>query len=378
MKKSAAVFGGLLVCTLGFAWWEWTVEPSVALDGQVLLMSGTSDEIEQVVWKSKKDEATLVRKTDARGPYLWVDYTKWERELKPHPEGGPGNQHEHSEGVPEALKAGEETEAAPVADGEDPAAATDAEPPVEVEEELPTVAKRQAFKAGENGDSLLDSLSPFVGIRQLEGVDDAKLVTIGLDEPEDSLEITRRGRTTVFDVGGEAYGTRDRYIRDRDSGAVYLVDDEVLRPLRYARTRLPDRRLTVLERVDLVGATITNPVGASVEVHQKNKDDQQQALWVRSSAPDEVDEQLKTWMDKALKLKGTSYAKPDDMPEDLELRFSISLQPEKGEVDSIEVLQQGEDGDFWARSPHTRGLIKLLRGPTTTLADDLDDLVDGA
>ena len=231
------------------------------------------------------------------------------------------------------------------------------------------------FKAGENGEKLLTSLSPLIALRKLDAIPEDKRETVGLDNPMDSLVITRKGRTATLELGGEVYGTRDRYVRHVESGEVYLVDDEVLRPLKYARTRLPDRTLFAVAKADIVSVSIVAPSGTALEVDQQNAQDASKAAFVRASAPDEADEQLQTWMDKALKLKGSKYADPDDLPAELEGRFSIAFTGKDDSSDTFEVLQAGEDGDWYGRSGHTRGLMKLLSGPTSALADDVESLV---
>jgi len=80
-------------------------------------------------------------------------------------------------------------------------------------------------------------------------------------------------------------------------------------------------------------------------------------------------------MEKALKLKGTSYSKPDDDLSDLSLRFTLTYKDEAGQEETLSVFQVGEEGDWWGTSEHTRGHVKMLRGPTKALAQDVSDLV---
>ena len=108
---------------------------------------------------------------------------------------------------------------------------------------------------------------------------------------------------------------------------------------------------------------------------RKKKDDKAKATWVRASDPENADEELKTWMDKATKLKGTSYSDPDEPPQDLQLMFRLTLTNETGEKQTLEVSREGDDGDWWGTSEHTRGLIKMLRGPSSGLAEDVASLV---
>lgn len=364
MTRAIGVYGALLVALLGLSWAEWTKEPEADVGDKVVVSQGQADEIESIKFSSEKDELVFERKSDAKGAYYWVTHTRWEKAAgpaePPTPEAAP-------EATPEAT-----AEATP-ADAAATPAATPAEAP---KAEEPRVAKTQIFKSGDAGQKLVESLSPMLALRKLDGVSPEKLATIGLDAPKEKLEITRKGRTRSFELGGEAYGSKDRYARDVESGEIYLIDDETIRPLKYATTRLPDRTLLSVERKDIATATIAAGT-ATLDVASKNTDDEAKATWVKASAPDEANDQLKTWMDKALQLKGTSYAKPDDTPQNLEPRFQLTLQNTKGERETLEVLQAGADGDWYGRSEHTRGLIKLLRGPTSALGEDVDDLVGG-
>ena len=136
------------------------------------------------------------------------------------------------------------------------------------------------------------------------------------------------------------------------------------------REELP--KLGAVRQLDL--ATIQPLLG--LEVEQLYRDDTAKAQWVSSSQPEQEDKQLDTWMDKALKLKASSYADGDVVEDALEARFTVELRSESGENLTLEVLQEPEDGGWFARSAHTRGLVKLLTGPTSALAEDVENLVE--
>ena len=56
-------------------------------------------------------------------------------------------------------------------------------------------------------------------------VGEDRFADYGLDDPAASLVIARSGKDAkTYQVGGEAYGTRDLYLLDEGSGEVYLVD----------------------------------------------------------------------------------------------------------------------------------------------------------
>lgn len=373
MKMSAAIYGGLLAVLLGGAWVNYTAEPALELDGKVILLQGEEAELEQLTWLSKnKDQAVMVKKSDAAGDYWQVTYTKWTEKKAPKVEPPPTEQP-----APSAAEApvGPSPDAPPAPAGEAPPPAADAAtPPAEPAPEPTYEESVQVYKAGEEAGKLAKSLSPMLAIRKLTTLDAEKMETTGLDAPEEFLEITRKGKTIKLEVGGEVYGTRDRYVRDTSTQEVFLVDDELLRPLKYARTRLPDRTLWSIAPQDITKVAITGK-DATVEVIQKNAQDVEKAAWVRADKPEELDEQLKTWMDKALKLKSTSYAEADDTFDGLELKFSMLITDKKGKTETFEVHAKADGtGDWWGKSEHTRGWVKLLKGPTSSLHEDVANL----
>ena len=63
-------------------------------------------------------------------------------------------------------------------------------------------------------------------------------------------------------------------------------------------------------------------------------------------------------------------------PADLTSNFRLTLRGADGKTETLEVLSAG--GDWYARSEHTRGLVKLLKGPTSALAEDVADLTAAA
>ena len=367
MMRSSAIYGGLLAGLLVTSWVNYTAEPELELNGQVVLIAGEAEDLTKVTWTSEnKDEAIVERKEDAVGTYYDVQYTRWTEVKTPEPLKPPEPAEPEGPQTPE-----QSAEEDPTADG-----APDAPSPPEEEPEPEYDKSVTHFKAGDKGAELFESLAPMLALRKLEDMTAENLATTGLDAPKDGLIIERKGKTIRLEVGGEVYGTRDRYVRNPESGDVYLVDDELLRPLRYARTRLPDRTLWSYETKRIASVTIGGPEG-SIDVIQKNAEDPEKATWVPKDSPNDADAQLETWMGKALRMKSTAYASDDDDTEGIELVFSLTLTDDKGATQTLEVLQKPDDerAHFWGRSEHTRGLVKLLRGQTSQLADDVSAVV---
>jgi len=354
--RQVIIYATLLIALLLGAWARWTADPTPDADGKVVLLAGDADQIDSIVWKSDDDSATVTSKTDEHGSYLWVRTVKWDQRRVPP--------------TPAAQAGDRDKDGGPL-------------PPTDVQGTTERIERKSVFKAGVKGGDLLADFSPLYALRRFDNIDADKLSAFGLDEPKESIALTRRGTTTTLSIGGEAYGTKDRYVQDQGTGHVYLVDDQLLKTLQYAKTRLPDRSLFSIERAKVQSATIQSQMAdhpASIDARQLNSDDVKKASWVRADAAEgEVDEQLTTWLDKALKLKGTTYVDPDadDGPADLQPRFSLTLQPQGKDLpETLEVLQDGPKGDYYGRSEHTRGLLKLLRSPTRAVVDDIVALTD--
>ncbi|MEL6347271.1 MAG: hypothetical protein AAFV53_29415, partial [Myxococcota bacterium] len=54
------------------------------------------------------------------------------------------------------------------------------------------------------------------------------------------------------------------------------------------------------------------------------------------------DMQVNTWMGKAISLRASSYASPDDTPTGLVSQFTLSLTHESGASETIEVLMSDD------------------------------------
>lgn len=339
MKRAVLINGLLLTVLLGLSWRQWTSEPEVDRGDKVELLGGAADDIDSVHWKSEKSESTLTRKSDAHGAYTWVESTRWTKKpvVKPSTEDGA---------------------------------------PVEVAEPE-RVAKSSVFKASDKAGQLFKDLSPMLALRRLEVTDPEKLAEIGLETPEATLEIVRGGQTQTLDIGGEAYGSRHIYVRRGSDGHVYLVERELLQGLKYARSRLADHSLLGMARKDVTRAVITAG-DESLDTTQRHADDQAKAVWVLTEDSESAPGQLTTWMVQAFKLKGMRYADPGDPPADLQTRLTVQVFGPKGASETLEILQVGEGGDWYARSAHTRGLVKVVRSAAKSLADDVDSVIESA
>ena len=208
--------------------------------------------------------------------------------------------------------------------------------------------------------------------------DASKLAEFGLEEPAETLELRREGKEPrVFDIGGEAYGTRDRYLRDRDSGAVYLVKAEVLSPLKRGTTSLPDRELLGMDTEEIARVQVNTGTEA-VAFEHRSRDDKQAAYW-RTVGEDEPNESAETWLEKVFRLRSSGYVQPDEAPTDTEVVFAVTAMDDEDRAVTLEIIKgldpDGEEA-WYGRSQYTRELVKLHKSPTSQAAEDIGTILD--
>lgn len=334
MMRATLTYAVLLAAALSFSWIEWTAEEEVDLEGRVVVLSGDAEDISAVRWAGEDTEATITRRSDDRGGYIWVEYTRW-------------------------------TERKVVSSTDDTGDAG--------EPETERTAKNSVFKSASKGEDLLAKMSPLAAQRSLEVTDESKLDELGLKSPISRIEIDRGGSTEVLEIGTEAYGTRDYYARHQSTGRIYLLERELIQPLKYARTRLPDRGLFGMAKADIKEVTVSAS-GLSKTWVQRHADDKLKAHWALAADPETLAEQATTWLSKFVGLKGTQYVDPAAPPEGLQERLKVVLTD--GETTTtVAISQVGEDGDWYGQSEHTRGLIKLVRSGAGGLSDDVVSLL---
>jgi hypothetical protein len=336
VNRASIVYAALLVGSLGWAYQTWTHEDELALSDKVVILPGKPEQLTSVAYHSKDLELTLELRDDEHGRHAWaraVPLTEPGQEPPPPPEGQPP-------------------------------------PPTEPEE----------FKVGKAGDPVLEGLAPFVAKRRLEGVTDADLADLGLAEPEATLEIVREGKDAKrFELGGNVFGGANVYVRDPDDGTIYLVDAKLIRPLQSGARTLPDRDLTGVD--ERKAERVTLRVGdrqASFEQH--NPDDVDARYWSVAGQAEESPEAT-AWVDKALRLRSSRYVPASETPTDLAHAFDFRVEGEDGKAVTVEVVRSFDDEgqeQYFARSEHTRGLVRLPRAAAAEASADLESALQAA
>lgn len=356
MNRTVVIYSSLLAVALVAAYLSWTHEPDERRAAGVVLLDIELDDIQTVSYSTGEDfEITLNPRKDDYGEYVWVAAERTEEprssaQTSPHH----GHDHDESEGV---------------ANGESTPEDDEAEPPAQ-----PVVTKTE-FKAGTSLDRTMDTLAPFIALREIEE-SDADLERFGLDEPKASLSIKTRNEERTYDVGAEGYGHRNVYVRDRDSKKIYLVDGQALRALETGDSRLPERRLVAANPPDIDAVSVRSG-GQQVRFEHRNRVDRQKAFWAREGAS-ERDRSAAAWIGKLLRMRTLGYVPLDFDPDSLDERLAVDVEMADGRRSRV-VIFEGYDEEgreqWYGRSNLTRGIVKLPMALASDLSTDVATLM---
>jgi len=336
MKRSVLVYAAALLISLGAAYRVWTAPAEPDDPTAVTVLDGKADELESVHYRSEQLDLVITMHEDELGRYGWV-------------------------------------RAEPLGDAPEPPAADDphATPPDD--------GQAVEFKAGKNAKTTLDGLMPLVAKRVLDGITDEKLVDLGLAEPQATLEIQRRGREPKsFEIGGNVHGGANVYLRDPETGKVYVLDAKVLRPLQSGKQTLPEKDLLGVEINQIASLRVVANDG-SAEFQQHNPDDPEAVFWSTMGST-EQNATAAGWIDKVARMQASSYVQSTDAPGPLEDVFTYAVTTTGRKTITVQV-QRGydENGDelWYAKSDHTRGLVKLQKARAAEVVADLASVVEG-
>lgn len=337
--KQAIVLGGLLAVALVGSYLTWTApEETVARKAtDVLVYRADASAVSAVTWSEEARSVRLEQRSDASGTWLWVEQVDKTKVVPPAPE--------------------------PV-EGQEPPPA----PEPQVTEET------TRFTGNDQASEIWTAFAPLYALRELTLTPDTDLTTYGLDAPKATIEVTLKDRTVKLEVGGEAYGTRDRYVRA--DGRVYLVDDATIRPIQFAKSRLVERKLQPFEEADIEQIAVRRGADARAFV-QKNAADRSNAFWADAAKPDDRDVEGTTWLGKLFRLRAKSFVDEATVGT-LTPVFAFDVKGGEGAW-TVEVAKVEKEGEvtYYARSSFLRALVDLTKSLAEEPIADLDTLFDG-
>jgi hypothetical protein len=347
--RALMVQGALALAGLSVAFATWQREPERA-EGEVIIVDATKNELGHVHFEDDNTALDLERRSEGGDSAVWLHLV----DKTPAPAK-----------TPTPPKSSAATPPPP------PPVAGKPRPPRDLRGDEPAVRTFEQF-------------APFRSPRAFGTLDAAKLKELGLDTARRKLQVTARGQTRDFVIGSPAAGTGENYLRDVKDGRVYLMPRAMLTDLQGAGYRLVDRKLHAFKLGDVNRLTVTAS-GKSRELLLTNGQSPGAYKLASPSTPDKPDEQARTWHDKIWRLYPMELLGKGEEPtagapkvaariEYFDGRKSVGwvelarldLPPKQAPLPSapVDKADKGDKVEWYARSEHTAGWIRLANDPT--------------
>lgn len=365
--RGVAIHALLASLALYAAYATWTREPEAeaAPEGQVTILACTPDRISEVVFESPTNLITLRPDQDG-GQRVYRAEDQYKRvERKPKP-----------------------TTAEDAADGgvADAGAADAGVASKPSKPEQPPVPPFR-YLVGDAFDGYLARIAPLRGSRGLGVIPQERFEEFGLNEVGTHVRIRCGEQALSLDVGGRTFGSGQRYVRDPQSGKVYLVDKTLVSDLQSARFKFMRKSPHSFGMQDVERAEVAASGQLRTLLH-RDRQQRRRDYWVDAAAPDQRNELFGNWMSRVEGLKIRAYLEPGAEPgADLdaapgeagapepvvEIAYSAEGKP-LGKLELVSV-KHGQLTHYYVRSEATHGWAVLNSAAAQQVADDVASVV---
>jgi hypothetical protein len=322
----------LLAASVAAAVGVWTRDkaPKALATGDVTVWSGKPSDLSRVHYESKTKTVDLDAKKDDAGRYF-VGLVKLTKKDPP-----------------------------PDADAGAPATPKSNEP-------VTLVSVGEAQK-------LAELVAPLKALRALGKIASDREAEFGLSEPDGTLTLQIGGTEHKLVIGASTPGGADRYVRDGQSGEVFAIKGDVVRPLESAESRMVERDLHEWKDADVGSAKVT---AGSKSRDMIRGGTEGKRFWADTSAPDTNDETLGNWVSKLDRLRPLEFAAGPPQGKETVLRVDY-LGPNKKALGYLELAKapgEGGKSNYFIASERTRLFAKVTQSVGEQVEQDLATLV---
>jgi hypothetical protein len=321
-SKQVAVQGGLALGALVLAYFTWQRSPELAPDevfvvdaGKNDLVSARFDDQEKATW------IELGRSSDESGPFISVHL-----------------------GPQEPLAAGK-TEGAK-AEGKK--------------------APERLVRGSDAAEKMFGSFAPLRASRSLGILPVDKLKALGLADAKKRITLVLRSGQRVFAIAPAPAGGSEPYLREEQTGQVFLVARSLLSDFQAAASLLVERHLHTFRLEEADRISVSQGPKRHEFLVSRGEDGIRLAP---ASAPDKPDSSFKTWHDRVFGAWPVEILGRDETPSEgapqIELRIDYSLHGRRlGFIEiakgaTVATANEGIKPSLYARSERTLGWFKL-------------------
>jgi hypothetical protein len=221
--------------------------------------------------------------------------------------------------------------------------------------------KSGGLRGNEVARSLFGGLAPLKAIRALGVLDEQKLEEMGLTGSPRKLTLTAEGREQVLTLAArQGEEMANPYVL-REDGSVFLLGPSLVPQLESAAAVLVDRRMHTFELGGFDSFAVSQ--GRNARSFVVSGRPPEPVTVAPQHAPDAPDELARAWLDRVWRLPprdmlGRGEEPPGGEPEEV---FRVEYKLGGRSLGHLTVAR-GAEGDYYARTEHTAGWVRLLSG----------------
>jgi hypothetical protein len=350
LVRGVALHGALLGVATALALYVWTRDekPKTATAEQIEVWGGRIDDLTSVSYEADKLRVQLEPRKDSFGRWYTVTLEKTVDAPPAPPAGADG-------GPPGPVSL------PPMGDGGPAAGDAGAKGPKR---------ESQRFIAAKEGEKLVETLAPLMGLRALGKVDPARAEEFGFDKPAGTLRVAFGSRQHTLVIGGTTPGGGDRYAKDGTDNA-FAISGDVARNLEFAESRLIERELHGFKPEEVKRVKIIKG-GASKELARV---EDKQDGWADIATPDKLNETAGNWMSKVGRLRVQQYVETVSVPVLPEYQIVrieyFDAKKNLGFLDLIEIPESKGNAGYLVATEYTRWHAQVMKSSAEQVEQDL-------
>ena len=221
-------------------------------------------------------------------------------------------------------------------------------------------------------EKLAEAIAPLRSPRALGPIGDDKAREFGLDIPDGTLVVVVGGVERRLVVGGVTPGGSDRYVRNPETGEVYVLRGDIFRDIDTPEARLVERDLHEWKDGEVRRATLRARGKARDVVHGGSES---KRVWADATSADQADETIGNWMGKLDRLRPTEYRTSPPEPRTDVARIEYSSGDLLGFLEIVKSPASDGKADYFVRTERTRLFGKVSGALAEQVEQDAESIV---
>ena len=231
------------------------------------------------------------------------------------------------------------------------------------------------FPLGLPGSKLIEDFAEFRVLRDLGGIARDRADEFGLDEPEATVTIEFSDGVEDLFLGKAPVGSEDRYAWDSPEGSLYVIPEDVIRPLMLGSPALRERQVHYFLASDIARVRIEVDGQEQIMVRQPAEIGDP-ATWYPLGSPGQSDLTFANFMERVGQVSIEGFGKEVSVGLMVELMRIEYFDEDDEEIGFLELYTESDNSGehYYIVSERTKILAEAVKSFVEMVALDLTEI----